>query len=228
MTTATEVNPKVVTVYGRLSFPVWTAQEAYDRSQKSKFPAKTVAEAKPEYNLMLEEAQYKKVMNHIENVFLPYCIQQSTKGEKRDVLDAKEVKQLLDGMHGDLADQMLNTPIKAVTDKTAALMPEAVAGLKVIGNAGVDLERKAIVRGEDELLVPDPDQLTWPVIRPISATVHQMYPGCYVATTLNLYAYHNGKHPGFSAGGSVAIFRGDGERFGGGVSIDESEIFLDD
>jgi len=83
------------------------------------------------------------------------------------------------------------------------------------------------VTSEDELLVPDPDLLTFPVIKPIGQTVHSMYPGAYVAATLNLYAYHNGKHPGFSAGASTAVFKADGERFGGGTSVDEDEIFLD-
>lgn len=75
--------------------------------------------------------------------------------------------------------------------------------------------------------MPDPDLLNFPVIKPINQTVHSMYPGCYVAVTLNLYAYHNGKHPGFSAGANVAVFKADGERFGGGVTIDEDEIFAD-
>lgn len=228
MTTKTEANPKVVTIYGRLSFPTWTAAEAFARSQKGSYPVATVADAAPDFQLLLEEPQFNKIMNHVENVFLPYCIQQEAKGEKRDVLSAAEVKKLVEGLKGDLGDQTFNTPFKPVHEKTAELMPEAKAAIKVIGNKGVDLERKAIVNGEDELLVPDPDQLTWPVIKPIGQTVHQMYAGCYVACTLNLYAYHNGKHPGFSAGASVAVFKGEGERFGGGVTVDESEIFLDD
>jgi hypothetical protein len=89
------------------------------------------------------------------------------------------------------------------------------------------MELKAIVQDEEELKVPDPDQLSFPIIKPIGQTVHSMYPGCYVAVTLNLYAYHNGKHPGFSAGGSTAVFKMDGERFGGGTSVDEDEIFAD-
>jgi hypothetical protein len=54
-----------------------------------------------------------------------------------------------------------------------------------------------------------------------------MYPGAYVAVTANLYAYHNGKPPGFSAGCSVAVFKADADRFGGGVAVDEDEIFMD-
>ena len=42
----------------------------------------------------------------------------------------------------------------------------------------------------------------------------------WVAATLNLYAYHNGKHPGFSAGVVAAVFKRDGDRFGGVVAVD--------
>ena len=48
-----------------------------------------------------------------------------------------------------------------------------------------------------------------------------------MTATLNLYAYHNGKHPGFSAGANVAVFKSDNDRFGGGVSVDEDEMFMD-
>lgn len=220
-------NPKTVTIYGRLSFPTWTAKEAYDQSQKGSYPAADVASAQPNFQLLVEQGQFDKFMDHVENVFLPYCVQQHENGEKKDVLDKAEVKKLIDGLKGDLADQTFNTPVKPVHEKTAPLAPEAVASIKVIGNKGVDMELKAIVTSEDEMAVPDPDQLTYPVIKPIGVTVHSMYPGCYVAVTLNLYAYHNGKHPGFSAGASTAVFKADGDRFGGGVSIDEDEIFAD-
>lgn len=220
-------NPKTVTIYGRLSFPVWTAKEAYDKSQKGDYPAADVASAQPNFQLLVEQAQFDKLMGHIENEFLPYCVKQSEAGEKRDVLDKAEVKKLLDGLRGDLGDQTFNTPLKPVHEKTAPLVPEAVAAVKAIGTKGTDMELKAIVTNEDELLVNDGSQLVFPVIKPIGETVHQMYPGCYVAVTLNLYAYHNGKHPGFSAGANVAVFKADGDRLGGGVAVDEDEIFMD-
>lgn len=154
-------------------------------------------------------------------------MQQEAQGEKRDVLNKKEADQLLDGIKNSLDSQTFNTPFKPIHEKTAPLAPEAVAAVKVIGTKGTDMELKAIVNSEDELAVPDPDLLNFPVIKPINQTVHSMYPGCYVAVTLNLYAYHNGKHPGFSAGANVAVFKADGERFGGGVTIDEDEIFAD-
>lgn len=222
-----EKSPKVVTVYGRLSFPTFTAQEAFARSQTGKYPAASPAEAAPDFQLLLEQSQHDKLMNHIEQVFLPYCVEQEQKGEKRDVLSAAEVKKILVQIKDLTQDQDLNTPIKPIHEKTAPLAPECVSQLKVIGNKGVDMELKAIVNDEDELKVPDPDLVSFPIIKPIGQTVHSMFPGCYVAVTLNLYAYHNGKFPGFSAGGSTAVFKMEGERFGGGTSVDEDEIFAD-
>jgi hypothetical protein len=219
--------PKTVTVYGRLSYPTLTAQEAYERSLKGSYPAKDVASAAPDFQLLLSQGQFEKLQKHCVEVFLPYCQQQHDNGEKRDALEAKEVQQLIEGITGDLADQVYNSPFKLVPDKTADLAPDAVAAVKVIGPKGGDFEVKAIVNDESELAVPDPDILQFPVIKPISATTHQLYPGCLVAATLSLYAYRNGKLPGFSAGGNVAVFKADADRFGGGTDIDTDEIFLD-
>lgn len=220
-------NPKTVTVYGRLSYPTWTAKEAYERSLKGKYPAADIASAAPDFQLLLEEGQMDKFRTFVEDVFLPYCVQQEAQGEKRDTLTKKDADQLLDQLNDPNFEGNFNIPLKPVPEKTAELAPEAVGALKVIGNKGVDIDLKAIVNDEDELAVPDPDILKFPIIKPIGQTVHSMYGGCYVAATVNLYAYYNGKLPGFSAGGSVAVFKADGERFGGGVTIDEDEIFLD-
>jgi hypothetical protein len=222
-------NPQAVTIYGRLSFPRFTAQEAFDKSQGSQYPAKDVASAKPDFQLLVEQGQLDKFMTHVETVFFPFCIQREKDGEKKGQLTKAEADKLLAGLKGDLADQMFNTPVKPVHEKTAPLAPECVAAIKVIGNAGVDIELKAIVNDEDELVVPDPDLIFPPAkILPLNKTVHDMYPGCYVAVTLNLYAYHNDpKRPGFGAGGSVAVFKANGDRLGGGVSVDEDEIFAD-
>ena len=127
----------------------------------------------------------------------------------------------------DWEDQPPYIPIKPVDEKTLELAPEVVASIKVQGQASQDFTLKAIVNSEDELAVPDPDVLQFPIIKPISATVHNLYPGCYVAATLNLYTYLSGKMPGLSAGANVVIFKADGERFGGGTEIDEDEIFAD-
>ncbi len=221
-------NPKNVTIYGRLSFPTWTAQAAYDLSQKGKFPASSPAEAAPHFQLLVEDAQFNKLVDHVRNEFMPYSVEQEKQGEKRDSLDQGEWDLLMDQIDKkNFAKGVYNTPFKAIHEKTAPLAPEAVAAVKVTGTKGVDFDLKAVVNEESELAVPDPDLLKFPVIRPIHVTVHDMYPGAYVAATLNLYAYRNGKLPGFSAGASTAVFKADGERIGGGVGIDEDEIFLD-
>ena len=220
-------NPKTVTIYGRLSFPNFNYQQAVARNAKSQY-AKDAADVAPDFNLLVEKPQLDKFITHVKDVFLPYCLEQSNKGEKRDALTKAEVDRILKLIDSeDWEAQPPYIPVKMVPAKTADLAPEAVANIKISGNKGVDIEQKAIVNNEDELLVPDPDQLTWPVIKPIGQTVHQMYGGCYVGATLNLYAFISGKLPGFSASASVAVFKADGERFGGGASVDEDEIFLD-
>jgi len=220
-------NPKTVTIYGRLSFPNFCYQQAVVRNQMSQFP-KAPEDVTPDFNLLVEQAQLDKLVTHVRDVFLPYCLAQSVAGEKRDALTQAEVDRILKLIDsGDFEAQPPYICIKAVPEKTRELAPEAVASIKVAGNRGVDVELKAIVNSEDELAVPDPDILTFPVIKPIGQTVHNMYGGCYVAATLNLYAFIKGKLPGFSASASTAVFKADGDRFGGGVSVDEDEIFAD-
>lgn len=225
---ASNKGPKVVTVNGRLSFPRWTAQEAYDASQAGDYKAASPAEAKPEFTLLLEQDQFDKVLAQVENEFLPYCVEQDKQGEKRDKLTKKEAADILAQIKaGEHKDGVYNTPFKELSEKSAELAPECVVGIKCIGNAGVDIDLAAIVRDESELAVNDGSQLVFPVIKPLDQSTHSMYPGAYVAATLNLYAYHNGKIPGFSAGVSTAVFKADADRFGGGVSVDEDEIFMD-
>lgn len=219
-------NEKTVTVWGWISFPEFTAQGAYTQSQKGTYPAADVASASPNFLLLLNDTQAEKFKKHVTDVFLPYVENQHKKGEKKDALSPAEIKLLLAAID-DPASAVVNTPFKVISDKTAALRPDAVAAVKCIGGKGTDIELKAIVNSEAELAVPDPDILTFPVIKPIAATTHQIYAGCQVAATLNLYAYKNGKNPGFSAGVSVAVFRADDDRFGGSVGVDESEIFMD-
>lgn len=225
-------SPKTITIYGRLSFPQFTAKEAFDRSQGGQYPAKSIAEAKPSFQLLVEQPQLDKLMTHVKDTFLPYCAAQEAAGEKKDSLSAAEVKDILKQIEdpSNWDKGVYNTPFKTVHEKTQPLAPECVATIKCIGNEGVDIEQKAIVRSESDFADPAlaADQLKWPDVKPIDQTVYSMYPGCYVAVTINLYAYHNGKLPGFSAGVSVAVFKADNERFGGGVTVDEDAIFADD
>lgn len=220
-----EKSPQNVTVYGRLSFPNFTMAQALARNSTSQYKV-TDDKVKPDFNLLLEQAQFDKFVTHANDVFLPWTIQREADGEKKNALTAAEVKKI-QKVFKDLTDQPPYIPLKPVNEKTAASAPEAVASLKVVGNVGSDMELRAIVEDETQLVVPDPDRVDWPAVYPIGNTVHQMYPGCYVVCTLNLYAFKSGNLPGFSASASVPIFKADGERFGGGMSVDEDEIFMD-
>jgi hypothetical protein len=221
-------NPKQVTIRGRLSFPNFDYKQAVARNKKSQFPKADEADVAPDFNLLLEQAQLDKFKAHVLDVFLPYCIEQSKKGEKRDALTQKEADKIIALIDGeDWEDQPPYIPLKPVNDKTAALAPEALVNLKVTGNRGMDIEQKAIVNDESELAVPDPDLVTYPVIKPIGQTVHTLYGGCHAVATLNLYAFISGKLPGFSASAGVCVFKADGDRFGGGAAIDEDEMFMD-
>lgn len=221
-------SPKVVTIYGRLSYPVFEYNRAVQRNQTSQFKKADPAEVTPEFHLLVEEDQLNKLVTHVKQVFLPYCVEQSNKGEKRDALtqaEADRILKLIDSEDWD--SQPPYIPIKAVGDKTTDKVPEAVASIKVVGNKGVDVELKAVVNDEDELINPDGSVIDFPTIVPIKESVHQMYAGAYVGATLNLYAFISGKLPGFSGSASTAVFKADGERLGGGVQVDEDEMFMD-
>lgn len=224
-----EKNPKTVTIRGRLSYPTFTAEQAHALSQSGLYPTNSAAEATPTFNMLVEKDQLDKLMRHAQDVFLPYVIERSKAGEKKDALTAGEVKKLVTQLDDptEWAEPTFNTPFKPVPEKTVEYAPEAVASITVRGSKGQDMELMAIVTDESELAVPDPDILKYPVIKPINETKHNLYAGCYVVATLNLYAYKNGNNPGFSASSNTPIFKADGPRIGGGVDIDEDEIFLD-
>ena len=221
-------SPKNVTIYGRLSFPTFDYQQAVAKNAKSQYAKADPADVTPDFNLLLERAQLDKLKKHVLDEFLPYCVEQEKKGDKRDALtqaQADKIAALIESE--DWENQPPYICIKPVPEKTVELAPEALASVKIIGNKGTDIVQQAIVQDESELAVPDPDRVDYPAILPIGQTIHTLYGGCYTAATLNLYAYVSGKQPGFSAAASVAVFKADGDRFGGGVAVDEDEMFLD-
>lgn len=225
-------NPKNVTIYGRLSFPRFTHAEAVAANKKSNFIQADEADVKPEFNLLIEQAQLDKIRDHLRDVFLPYVEEQFKKGAKeKDALDPKVVKKILQKLEDEDWDGAPILPIKTLSDKNKESAPEAVATVKVVGTKGQDITLQATVYSEGQMLIPNPDVLSYPILEPLSKTVFQMYPGAYVAATLNLYAYFSSASVnGISAGANVAVYRGnlEGARFGGGVDVDENEIFLDD
>lgn len=225
-------NPKNITIHGRISFPTWTYQAALARDLTSKFPKPNKADVTPEFNLLVEQDQLDKLKKHILEEFLPYVEAQHAAGEKRDVLEPAIVAKIRKWIEADdLTDAPPNMPIKAIHEKTQPLAPECVASVVCKGSKGTDIAIKAAVYDEDQLAVPDPDLLTYPVIKPIGQTVLDAYPGAYAAATLNLYSYFSNKtNYGMGAGANTVVVKGNvtADRFGGGTDLDEDAIFLDD
>ena len=75
-------HPTTVTIYGRLSFPVFTHAEAVTRNATSPYPIADASKVAPGFNLLLEQPQLDKFVNFVTNDFLPYCAQQHAAGEK--------------------------------------------------------------------------------------------------------------------------------------------------
>lgn len=220
---------KQVTIQGRLSFPVFGIDEAMVRSAKGQYPQTDKAKVSPDFQLLLSQSQWEKFLDHAVNTFLPYCAEQFKLGkDENDALDPKDVKQLIATIEGDLEMQTLNTPVKPIHEKTAALAPDAVVAVKCIGPKGGDIKQFAVVHKEEELKVPDADLIEYPALKPIGETVHELYPGCVALATVSLYSYYNGRNPGFSARATACVFKADADRFGGGGSdVDMDAVFMD-
>ena len=226
-------NPANVTISGRLSFPRFTHAEAVVANAKSKFPKATPEEVKPEFNLLVEQAQLDKFVAHIKDVFLPFVESQYAKGPKeKNALAPKEVKKILAMIEaGDWEETPPSMPIKKISEKNQEAAPEAVASVKITGMKNTNIALKATVYEEGQLAVPDPDILKYPFVTDLKNTVFQMYAGAYVVTTVNLYAFFSSTSVfGITASANTAIYRGnlEGGRLGGGIDYDEDDIFLDD
>lgn len=213
---------KNITISGRLSFPVWTMERAIALNSKSEWPVDADRVACT-FNMFLEQDQLNKLINHLKNVYLPWVV---TQDGKRGGLPKKEVDKLIAEIDkGDWLETPYNFFIKGMKEKDLEVAPEAAAFIKVKGTAGQNLVQKAVVYGEDELLVPL-DITDFPAIVLASQTTHELYAGAVVATTLNLYAFMSGKNPGIAAGAPAVVFKADAEQIGG-TKLDEDEIFLD-
>ena len=223
-------SPKNVTLKGRLSFPRFTHKEAVAANDRSKFKKADPNEIAPEFNLLLEQDQLDTLTDHILNVVLPSVEQQVANTEKRDTLSPKLIQKIKEKIDAEDWDGSPFLPMKPVSEKNAEVAPESVASVKITGSKGSDITLKARVENEDQLVIPDPDILSWPTIVPLEKSVFQMYAGAYVAATLNLFAFESSSTiNGISAGANTAVYLGnlEGERFGGGVDLDEDDIFMD-
>ena len=231
---ANTASPKNVTLRGRLSFPRFKHAEAVAFAQNSQFDRnKAPDQITSSFTLLLEQEQVDKFLKHLTDVYLPYAAEQHKKGEKMDGgLDAKAIGKIEKRIaEADWTEAPPNMPLKSINPKYQDQTPECVARLDLKGPKGADVTLKARVENETQLVVPDPDLLTFPVIKPLEQTVFEMYPGAYVAATINLYSYFRSNTIfGIGAGANVAVYMGnlEGERLGGGGNgVNEDDIFMD-
>lgn len=228
MATATaEINPQVTTIRGRLSWPNFTYAQALKQNTTSTYPKKE-EDVKPSFNLLLSQAQADKLVSFIKDTFLPWCVQNEKDGAK-SALTAGQVKKMTRALdEADWETEGVLGLINKVHEKTAELAPEAVMSVKVNGFKGSDLELKAVVKAEDELRNPTEDLIipARGLILPIGDTTHELYPGSMVAAQINMFAFVSAGNPGITASTSTAIFVGHAERFGGGGTLDEDDIFM--
>lgn len=231
---AKTVNPESITLRGRASFPRLTHAEAVAFAAKSKFNAnKPADQIEPTISLLIEPDQMDKLKDHILNVYLPFAEAQHKAGEKRNgALDAKRVKkvrELVESM--DWEEQPPFIPVKFINEKYADQTPECVARVEVKGPKAADFALKARVENETQLRVPDPDLLSFPVLKPLNETNFEIYPGAYVAVTIRIYNYFSSNTIyGLGFGANAVVYMGnlDGERLGGGgAAVDEDDIFED-
>lgn len=229
---ADAINPQLIVVRGRLSWPAFTMQAALNLNERSDPQYKKKPEdVKPSFSMVVEQAALDKLVTHLKDVFFPWCAAQFAVGPKeRGALEPKYIKQMtriLDEQ--DWENEGIFGLINPVHEKTKALAPEGVASVKANGFKGRDLEQKAIVRSEDEL-VNNVDEILIPsrgLILPVDDTKHELYPGSVVSAQLNLYPFVSGKQAGITASTATVIKVGEAERFGGGGELNEDDIFMD-
>lgn len=216
-----------VTTYGRLSFPAWTAEQAYKNSLTSDYPVASPAEAAPSIVLLLDETQQQVVVDGIKKA-IETAVEADAKGEKYGLKPA-DAKSLLAQLDEEGFAGVHNLPIKPVNEKSQALAPDTVVQLTAKGYKGKDLVQKAIVRSENELAVNDGSVVKFPLILPIDESVHELYPGSYATVTIGLRPYYIGKVAGIAAdiAQDTVVFKSNADRFGGGAELDVDAMFLD-
>lgn len=229
---STDKDFKKFNARGAITYSQFTMPQAIANNDRSSFP-KTPDKIAPTVQLLLDETQVDRIVAHIRDIYIPESIKRQAAGEKRDAFDKKQADKILKALEERGANgweaEAPYLPIKQVYAKTLTVAPWAKATLSFTGTAGRDMEQLARVNNEDELKVPDPDILTYPVLKPIGQTVHELYPGAWAYATLNLSGYFtSNSNFGISAYANTVVFLEDRDRLAGGATLDEDDIFMDD
>lgn len=226
-----DVNPQEITIRGRLSYPNWTHEEALRFNAKSDFPKKP-EDVRPSVNMLLGQAQSDKLVAHLKDVFLPWCAEQHKLGPKeRSALkpgDVKKLDRILTEQDWDV-DKVLGL-LSPVPEKTLELAPEAVVSVKVQGFKATDFKKKAVVR-DASVLRNQLEDIEIPergLILDLADTTIDMYAGCVVGATINLFAFLASGQPGITANTPAIVFLADAPTFSsGGSGVDEDALFMD-
>ena len=228
-------NPKSITIKGRLSYPSFTMEQALALNAKSEHK-KPDEQVSPEFNLLIEADQMALIKDHLLNEYLPFAEQNwadnpDPKGNTRDAFPPKLAKRIRDVIENE--DWETRPPYiftKLISEKNLATAGAAVMTANLKGSKGRNTVLKASVYSDEELAIPGSIQ-KFPAMVDINESVFEMYPGAYVAATVNLFGYvASSVSFGISAGANVAVYMGnlEGERIGGGGDdVDEDEIFMD-
>ena len=114
---------KGITVYGRLSFPVWSFKDAVERNKKSDYPKTDESTVTPEFHLLLDQVQLDKFKTYVTDVFFPDLLARKAAGETKNALDQAQVDRLLKVVNSDWTEQPPYIPIKPLSEKSAELAP---------------------------------------------------------------------------------------------------------
>ena len=218
---------------GAITYSQFTMAQALANNANRTQYKKTDDKVAPQVQFLLDQAQVDRIVAHIRDTYLPETLVRNGRGEKRDSFDQKQVTKILKALDERQAEGWQSEspflPIKQVYKKTLEVAPWAIATLALTGTAGRDIEQLARVNDESELRVPDPNLLSFPALKPIDQTVHELYPGAWAYATLNLSGYvQSASNFGISAYSNTVVFLEDRDRLAGGMSLDESSIFMDD
>lgn len=224
---------KTVNMRGAITYSQFTMPEALAANERSNFKKDDTTKVAPTVQFLLDDVQLGKLTTHINDVYLPQAALNFKAGEKRDAFDDKAIakiqKALAEGQDVNWDNTPPYLPVKKVYDKTLEVAPWATGTLKFDGSKGRDMELLARVNSEDELLVPDPDLLIFPTVRPIGQTKHELYPGAWAYATIRLSGYYvSAGNFGISAYANTVVFIEDRDRLAGGGGLDEEDIFLDE
>lgn len=231
--------PEPINIGGILSYPTWTAQQAYDSAhradsklQPNQRPA-SVDQAKASVQILLNQSQLDKVVAHLIDVVLPYALEQGADGKQSFALDQSEADLLIKNIEDQNWRAKLGIiPFQPIGEATQEKAPNAVVGIQAKSyKGGQNIIKQAFVT-EELQLVSKP--FVKPDIYNISDTVFDMVAGDFVKSTISFYVGVYNGNPTISCNTNAVVRWKEGTPFAGGGSdsagmlADGDDMFMDD